>query len=246
MTLREYYGFPEGINVQMSYASFYTQQDDDYPCPADMTYAFAYQKMTFIKPLNTSNVTNMQYMFYNCSKLKTAPMMDTNNIGSMYYTFYGCSVLTEIPEYNTKNVTDMQYMFYNCAMLPTIPPLNTSKVAGMSRMFYGCSKLTSLPAMDCSSITTKNYYPLYNNSGLTDVGGFTNMKMSWDDSYGLSKCSKLTYESCINILNGLYDFTGNGKTPTSNQGKLKVHANFLKIVGDDLTIGTNKGWTITT
>ena len=225
MTLREYYGFPKGINVQMRYANFYTQQDDDYPCPANMKYAFAYQAMAFIKPLNTSNVTNMSYMFYECSSLKTAPVMDTTN------------------------VTNMDYMFYYCKALTTIPPLNTSKVTTMRQMFYYCDALTTIPPLDCSSISTKNYYPIYgysNMPNIKNVGGFTNMKMSWDETYGLAKCPNLTYESCINILNGLYDFTGNGQTPSSTQGTLKVHANFLTLVGDEIAIGTNKGWKITT
>ena len=54
----------------------------------------------------------------------------------------------------------------------------------------------------------------------------------------------LTYESCISILNNLYDFTGNGETPDNNQGKLKVHPNFLTTVGDEISIGVAKGWTI--
>lgn len=48
------------------------------------------------------------------------------------------------------------------------------------------------------------------------------------------------------LIEGLYDFTGNNQTPSSSQGKLKVHANFLAKVGDEISIGTNKGWTITT
>ena len=61
----------------------------------------------------------------------------------------------------------------------------------------------------------------------------------------LNKLPNLTYESCINILNGLYDFAGNGETPSGTQGQLKVHQNFLNIVGDEISIGTLKGWKIT-
>ena len=63
--------------------------------------------------------------------------------------------------------------------------------------------------------------------------------------YNLNSLPNLTYESCINVLNGLYDFTGNGETPSSSQGKLKVHQNFLDKVGDEISIGTSKGWSIT-
>ncbi len=79
---------------------------------------------------------------------------------------------------------------------------------------------------------------------LTDFGGLINLKSSIT-SYGFDNLPNLNYESCINILNGLYDFVGNGETPTSSQGKLKVHQNFLNLVGDEISIGTNKGWTIT-
>ena len=77
---------------------------------------------------------------------------------------------------------------------------------------------------------------------LTDVGGWENLKINWDDGEGLVKCPNLTHQSCINVLNGLYDFVGNGSTETRT---LKVHQNFLDTVGDEISIGTSKGWTIT-
>ena len=76
------------------------------------------------------------------------------------------------------------------------------------------------------------------------MGGLEGLKTSWNNNYGLVKCPNLTRESCINILNGLYDFVGNSQTPSSSQGKLKVHANFLKAVGSDISIATNKGWQV--
>jgi surface protein len=126
--------------------------------------------------------------------------------------------------------------------------LDTSKVTTMRAMLYNSSSLEYLGAINCSGIDGENKYPLQifsTNSKLTYVGGFIGMKYNWSDNYGLNKYSNLTYESCINILNGLHDFTGNGETPTSSQGKLKVHPNFLTAVGDEISIGTNKGWTIT-
>lgn len=80
---------------------------------------------------------------------------------------------------------------------------------------------------------------------LTYFGGYKNQKYSMNSNYFLAKCPNLTRESCLAIVNNLYDFTGNGETPTSSQGKLKVHANFLTTLGDELSIGTDKGWTIT-
>ena len=112
--------------------------------------------------------------------------------------------------------------------------------------FYNFSKLQYIPALNANSLTSCNYFFGYSKTtSLTYFGGFIGLKINWNDNYGLANAPNLTYESCISILNNLYDFTGNGETPTSSQGKLKVHANFLTTVGDELSIGTNKGWTIT-
>lgn len=83
-------------------------------------------------------------------------------------------------------------------------------------------------------------------NNLTYFGGYKNQKLSMTSNYFLTKCPNLTRESCLAIVNNLYDFVGNSETPTSSQGKLKVHANFLTALGDDINIAINKGWTVTT
>ena len=118
----------------------------------------------------------------------------------------------------------------------------------MRDFFYDIGA-SEIPYMNCISVTSSTSYPFcafaYTAiTGVTKMGGFL-MKASSNDNYGLVRYTNLDYESCINILNGLYDFTGNGETPTASQGKLKVHQNFLDLVGDEISIGTNKGWTIT-
>ena len=100
------------------------------------------------------------------------------------------------------------------------------------------------PVVLTPSHTISTFCCSANYPKLTDFGGLINLKASIT-SYAFNNLPNLSYESCINILNGLYDFVGNGETPTSSQGKLKVHQNFLDLVGDEISIGTNKGWTIT-
>ena len=100
------------------------------------------------------------------------------------------------------------------------------------------------PVVLSPSHTISSFCYSANYPKLTDFGGLINLKASIT-SYAFNNLPNLNYDSCINILNGLYDFVGNGETPTSTQGKLKVHQNFLNLVGDEISIGTNKGWTIT-
>ena len=220
--------------------------------------------------LNTSNVNSMNSMFSNCTKLESIPQLNTSKVTDMRNMFHYCTSLATIPLLNTSKVTNMQSMFNGCTNLKTIPPLNTSKVTHMSYMFNGCSNLTTIPQLDTSNVTNmdiifgnctklKSIPPLradnivvlnylFNDAkmtALTDFGGLINLKAKSTGVYGFQRCPNLSYQSCINILNGLYDFTGNGETPDSFQGQLKVHSNFLSLVGDEISIGTNKGWTIT-
>ena len=69
---------------------------------------------------DTSNVTNMSYMFDSCNSLTTIPLLDTSNVTNMSYMFDYCSSLTTIPQLDTSNVINMTYMFKNCSSLTTI------------------------------------------------------------------------------------------------------------------------------
>ena len=192
-------------------------------------------------------LTDASYLFYYCDKLTTIPLIDTSNVSSMEKMFYSCGNLTIISQLDTSNVVNMASVFQSCRSLTTIPELDTSNVSDVNRMFATCDNLKSLPPLQSGKITSTTG-PFYTGDmpNLTDVGGFIDLKVSWNaDNYGFKKLSNLTYQSCINILNGLHDFTGNGETPNSSQGKLKVHQNFLDLVGDEISIAINKGWTIT-
>ena len=173
---------------------------------------------------------------------------DFEGITDMANMFSECRNLQTIPLIDTSKVTDMSSMFSYCINLQTIPSLDTSKVTNMGTMFYACYNLTSLPAFNAQSLNMPSYEGIFGYaelSKLTDFGGLLNLKCSLTSDYNFKNTPNLTYESCINILNGLYDFTANGETPSSDQGKLKVHQNFLDKVGDKISIGINKGWQIT-
>lgn len=256
MTLAEYYGFPEGTNCVRKYYNV-TDEGANYPLNGDLSYFFNEEEQRYALPdLKDCKPTKMNYFAAECKGVETLDSLqyiDTSNCDNFSYAFNYLSGITStngISNWDTSKATNMANMFNYCSGLlnADISNWDTSKVTNMSSMFAYCNKLTTLSTIDCTSVA-QNQYPLQaysNNTTLTTVGGFINMKSSWDNNYGLSKFTNLTYESCINILNGLYDFTGNNQTPTSTQGKLKVHANFLTTVGDEISIGTSRGWVITT
>ena len=132
------------------------------------------ETITGLEYLNTAKVTDMGYMFSDCSKLTSLDVthFNTAKVTDMSTMFYNCSSLTslDVTHFNTANVTDMSYMFQNCLKLPSldVTNFNTAKVTDMSYMFTSCKKLPSL-----------------------DVTNFNTAKVT-DMSSMFSSCSKLT------------------------------------------------------
>lgn len=213
------------------------------------TYFREDRQLVYCPNVDTSNVTDMFHMFMNCSSLNSIPQLNTSNVTNMGGMFWECSSLQTIPLLDTSNVFDMYSMFGGCSALTTIPQLDTSNVSDMSDMFRDCTQLQSLPLLDFSNATDITYFfgvgyideadYLYQ---LTDLGGFANLKIDWNDNYGLAICPSLTYESIINVLDNLYDFRGNGESITRT---LKIHSNTYSLLSsEDIAVATNKGWII--
>ena len=200
------------------------------------------RKITTVPLLNTSNVTDMGNMFNSCTSLTSVPQFDTSNVTDMSYTFSGCTSLTSVPQFDTSNVTTMYSMFSNCSGLTSIPQFDTSNVTSMYGMVNSCKSLTSLPLLECGKVTNIGSFFGYSNlTTLTTLGGFKDLKIDWNDSYCLSKCPNLTYESVMNVINNLYDFRGNGDETTTRT--LKLHSNSLALLNDDdKAVATSKGW----
>ena len=112
-----------------------------------------------ISNLDTSNVTNMRGMFYNCSGLTSLDVtgFDTSKVTDMTDMFVGCGSLTnlDVSGFDTSKVTDMTDMFAGCRSLTTldVSGFDTSKVTRMEGMFAGCSSLTNL---DVTNFDTSN------------------------------------------------------------------------------------------
>ena len=106
------------------------------------------ESITGMSYLNTSEVTNMSWMFYNCSKLTSLDVsqFNTSKVTDMYAMFLNCSSLTslDVSGFNTAKVTDMRYMFAGCPSLQTIYVGNdwsTAAVTESSDMFTNCFNL---------------------------------------------------------------------------------------------------------
>ena len=148
---------------------------------------------------NTSNVTNISWMFQACYNLTNIPNFDTSKVTNMWYTFSSCSNLTNVPNFNTSNVTYMAWMFFQCYNLITIPNFNTSKVTNMTQMFQHCDNLINVPNFDTSNVTNMSqmFKWCYN---LTTIPNFNTSKVI-DMYYMFNGCWNLTNIPILNITN---------------------------------------------
>ena len=119
-------------------------------------------EITGLKYLNTAEVTDMSYMFWNCKNLSSLDLtnFNTTKVENMFGMFCFCEKLSSLvlSNFNTANVTDMSNMFSYCINLSSldIPNFNTAKVTDMSYMFNMCQKLTELNLSNFKTEKVKN------------------------------------------------------------------------------------------
>ena len=115
-----------------------------------------------IENLNTTNVTDMQFMFSDCSSLTSLDLssLKLSKVTSLRMMLQGCSSLTNlnIEGWDTSSVTDMFGMLMDCRSLTSVDlsALNTSYVTNMQDVFAGCDELTAikLDGINTCNVTT--------------------------------------------------------------------------------------------
>ena len=198
------------------------------------------RSLTSVPQLDTSSATNLSGMFRGCSSLTSVPQLDTSKATHLGGMFSSCSSLTSVPQLSTSSAIDISSMFQNCTSLTSVPQLDTSSVRNMIQLFEGCISLTSIPLLDCSSITAP-YAPFGDGFlNITDLGGFKNLKVSWDHNF-LDRVPNATVESLMNVINNLYDLTANG---LSGQTLRFGTANLKKLTDEQIAVAIAKGWTL--
>ena len=120
--------------------------------PTTTCYWFFYmlnlQSITGMEYLNTSEVTNMVFMFWGCTKLSSLDLSHFNmsKVTDMASMFNSCTGLTslDLSSFNTSKVNIMNYMFFGCTNLRTIyvgGGWSTAAVTSSVSMFTNCTSL---------------------------------------------------------------------------------------------------------
>lgn len=186
--------------------------------------------------LDTSNITNMSFMFGDCYSLISLDVsnFDTSKVTTMNNMFYCCTNLTnlDLSNFDTSNVTNMHSMFKSSGITSLdLSNFKTSKATDIGGMFEFCR---SLKILDVSNFDISNVadisYMFYDCLSLIELD-----LSSFDTSYVTSmtemfyNCSSLQHiyvsnkwtttnvESSINMFNNCSELVGGmGTTYDSN------------------------------
>lgn len=153
-----------------------------------------------IENLNTSKVTDMWNMFYNCKSLTSLDLktFDTHNVLGMSYMFFGCNNLTylNVSSFDTSNVGNMMWMFAGCWKLTNLSVSNFDmhSVRTMLGMFSSCKGLTHIDVSHFNTENVKNMQAVFQRcEKLTslDLSGFNTSKVN-DIASMFNSCKSLT------------------------------------------------------
>ena len=165
------------------------------------------QSITGMSYLNTSEVTNMSFMFQNCNQLSSLDVshFNTSKVTSMAAMFYGCNNLSslDLSGFNTSRVANMYGMFYDCSSLRSldVSSFNTCNVTTMGYMFGCCNNLSSL---DLSGFNTSNVTSMGYMFECCD--GLSSLDLS---SFNTSQVTNMS-SMFTNIINLQTIYVGNG------------------------------------
>ena len=207
-------------------------------------YRIAVGSITGMEYLNTSEVTDMSYMFTGISlESLDVSHFNTTKVTNMSNMFRGSEFLTslDLGSFNTSNVTDMNSMFTYCQSLTSLDlsHFNTANVTNMNDMFNHCYGLTSV---DLSSFNTANVtdmgYMFFDCRSLTslDLSNFntssvTEMRGMFDSCFSLETIyvgdgwstdavtqSADMFTDCMSLIGGM------GTTYNSSNPRDKTYA----------------------
>ena len=152
------------------------------------------------------------------------------------------------------NEVNLYQMFYNAKKLKEIPWLiNITAKPSMPNAFEGCHDLVKLNKINCEKVTnvslaTARLNNLVDFGGLENIGKAYSVTSSTNNLYytiTFDSSPKITEQSLINVLNGLYDIATKGCKP---QKLLLGSTELSKLTSEEgqtaLSNAQAKGWTL--
>ncbi len=151
--------------------------------------------------LNTSEVTNMESMFRECSSLTSLDLSSFNpeKVTTMEYMFRGDSLLTEVKlpdQYVCTNLTNADGLFMYCRSLKGLDLSGfktTDQLQWINSMFRGCSSLVSVDLTGLNTTSVQALHQMFQH-----CSALRNIYVS--DTFVLSHCmGTYVFQNCTSL-----------------------------------------------
>lgn len=204
--------------------------------------------------------SDASYSFRQCEKLVEIPKyLNTKNTKNMSNMFLGCKALVKVEQTETSlnmdKVTTAASMFQTCDKLTTIGDLYMPELQTMNSMFKYGGSMTTIGRLYVPKVIDLTEM-FWSNTSLRNLGGWIDLGKGYTQkteyyapyTLDISTSTYITYESLMNVINGLYDL--NITYDVANGGTLyrqKLVLNSTcksRLSTEDIAIAEAKGWTI--
>lgn len=191
--------------------------------------------------------------------LDTIEKLDFTNVDTSLctnFSFTSYPKLREVIGINLSSQGNMTRLCSRCSELEIFLCRGGSESNDfLNQIFEECGKLKRVGTINADGVKNMSC-PFYNCVELEEFGGFINIGKSCNKTrpnssvyrLDLSYSPKLTHESLMNTINGLYDLNltydvANGGT-LYTQDLILGSTNLAKLTADEIAIATAKGWTV--
>ena len=217
-------------------------------------HSYAYLDSVDLNNVNTSEMTDAEYMFGYCSHLTSIDLTnwDTGKVTRMDGLFVECQNLTSVnlSGWNNTNLTNAQYMFVSCPNLISVnlSGWKTDNLTTTNTMFQNCGKLETvnlsgwnndkLNTMSCmflgcnslknvnfEGFNTSNVSSMYSMFGLCNA--LTTLDLSGWDTGNVTEMGNM-FQLC-NALTTIY--VGEGWSTAAVTNSVNMFNNCTSLVG---------------
>ena len=170
-----------------------------------------------IKLIIKNNITNLEYMFYDCKALYSIDelrYLNTScctNFSKMFY-YTEISDLKPLENWDVSNGTNFIGMFMSCSNISDITPLqkwDVSKGIDFSDMFFSfCSKISDIKPLEKWNVSNGiNFERMFDGLNISTIKPLENWNVSNGTNFKFmfSNCSRLTDIKALknwNVSNG--------------------------------------------
>lgn len=201
----------DGIQADINYSKEKYTEWDPQTTSANRLYN-GDTKLVYAPNIDTSNVTDMYYMFRNCNRLKVVPELNTSKVTDMTGIFSGCTSLTEQPNFDYSKVTKFASAFENTNI--DVFNLTFDDCTNLQRAFQGASGIHMITINNGNNLVDLGY--CFNEANVANIGmnaggtssipvsslnlfmyqAQSNCNFMNDITFLLASCTKMDYAFC--------------------------------------------------